>query len=38
MLVTYCAVKLMEIFNRKNNFSDLREVSVLGHLFFWLCL
>jgi hypothetical protein len=30
MLVTYCAVKLMEIFNRKNNFSDLREVSVLG--------
>jgi hypothetical protein len=34
MLVTYSAVKVMEILNRKNNFPDLCEISGLGPSFF----
>jgi len=37
MLVTYCSVKVMEILNRKRNFPDQPEISVLGHSFFWWC-
>jgi hypothetical protein len=37
MLVTYRAVKLMEILNRKRIFPDLTEISALGHSFFSQC-
>jgi hypothetical protein len=34
MLVTNCAVKVMENLNRKKKFPDLNEISVSGHSFF----
>jgi hypothetical protein len=33
MLLTYCAVKIMEILKRKNSFPELPEISVLRHYF-----
>ena len=37
MLLTYCAVKVMEILNRKWSFPDQPEISVLRHSFFLWC-
>ena len=34
MLLTYCAVKVMEILNRKRNFPDQTEISVLRYSYF----